>query len=569
MSTAAQQIPKATASYAAKQKTALQNQAQAAYAAGDEAGYEALTQEAAKWDEGGIYRTALHTVFGGLSGGVAGAVGAATVAGNAQNLNDMQESLRQALVGADIPAAVADALARVTFQAGVLGVGSAVGGAGAGAAAMNVDANNRQLHPTERVWAQKNAAKYRDYLKSKTGETISVEDAYQRLLSAGYAMVDTAAQKTGQSDPNASQFISVNTKNDTQLFNATAAERSNPLLGGNADGSYTPEQQARFGAITPTAYINQRVTAANAVLKTDCVHDVQCASNKVSKVSAAVDALEQQKLLYQDNPILVAQINGQQSVLIGGLSSNDIRLAKVADADAAGDAQIFLLFAGTSLVKSLTAGKAMTNAPKGSTATAPSVATNTGTTGGTGAASVVASADDVGVASVAKTTGSNGSTGAAAKGDAVEVPSASTVSASAETPVGVNGGAAAKPLFGNMYPEHVIDPAKIVPTERLSGISGNFNYVITEQGNLIVGRSGHTSLTGGAPVQAAGELQLYNGNVKWIDNASGHYQPSSNIGSVAETAFNNAGLDATGKFVPKVWVPNPTLPRGGSWVKTN
>ncbi len=134
--------------------------------------------------------------------------------------------------------------------------------------------------------------------------------------------------------------------------------------------------------------------------------------------------------------------------------------------------------------------------------------------------------------------------------------------------VGANGGAA-KPLFGNVYPEHVIDPAKIVPTERLSGISGNFNYVITEQGNLIVGRSGHTSLTGGAPVQAAGELQLYNGKVKWIDNASGHYQPSSNIGSVAETAFNNAGLDATGKFVPKVWVPNPTLSRGGSWVKTN
>jgi filamentous hemagglutinin len=53
----------------------------------------------------------------------------------------------------------------------------------------------------------------------------------------------------------------------------------------------------------------------------------------------------------------------------------------------------------------------MTNAPKGSTATAPSVATNTGTTGSTGAASVVASADDVGVASVVKATGGNGSAG--------------------------------------------------------------------------------------------------------------------------------------------------------------
>ena len=132
-----------------------------------------------------------------------------------------------------------------------------------------------------------------------------------------------------------------------------------------------------------------------------------------------------------------------------------------------------------------------------------------------------------------------------------------------------NTGGATKPLFENRYPEHIIDSAKIVPNERLSGISGNFNYVITENGNLVIGRSGHTSLTGGAPVQAAGEIQLYNGNVKWIDNASGHYQPSSNIGSVAEAAFDRAGLNATGKFVPKVWVPDPTLPRGGAWVKKN
>lgn len=151
-----------------------------------------------------------------------------------------------------------------------------------------------------------------------------------------------------------------------------------------------------------------------------------------------------------------------------------------------------------------------------------------------------------------------------AAGAAITQGFAGMVAPTAGGPIaGVNGVGTAKPLFGNIYPEHVIDSAKIVPNERLRGISGNFNYVITEQGTLIVGRSGHTSLTGGAPVQAAGELQLYNGNVKWIDNASGHYQPSSNIGSVAETAFNNAGLDATGKFMPKVWVPNPTLPRGG------
>jgi LysM repeat protein len=150
------------------------------------------------------------------------------------------------------------------------------------------------------------------------------------------------------------------------------------------------------------------------------------------------------------------------------------------------------------------------------------------------------------------------------------VPVGNVAASASPVAQGANVGAISpKPLFANMYPEHAIDLAKIVPTERLNGISDNFNYVINEKGNLVVGRSGHTSLAGGAPVQAAGELQLYNGNVKWIDNASGHYQPSSGIGQVAEAAFNNAGLDATGKFVPKIWVPNLTLPRRGAWLKTN
>ena len=34
------------------------------------------TNEAAKWDEGGRYRVALHTVAGALSGGAAGAASA-------------------------------------------------------------------------------------------------------------------------------------------------------------------------------------------------------------------------------------------------------------------------------------------------------------------------------------------------------------------------------------------------------------------------------------------------------------------------------------------------------------
>lgn len=125
-------------------------------------------------------------------------------------------------------------------------------------------------------------------------------------------------------------------------------------------------------------------------------------------------------------------------------------------------------------------------------------------------------------------------------------------------------------LFTNKFPEHEIDVPRIVPNSRLSRISGNYNYVVLEDGALVVGKTGHTSLTGGNPVQAAGEIQLYNGNVKWLDNASGHYQPTgANIGGIAERAFQNAGLDTAGKFVPKIWVADPTLPRGGKWVPMN
>jgi hypothetical protein len=105
-------------------------------------------------------------------------------------------------------------------------------------------------------------------------------------------------------------------------------------------------------------------------------------------------------------------------------------------------------------------------------------------------------------------------------------------------------------LFRNRYPLDPIDIPRIVPTSQLSRISGNFNYVITKDGRLIVGRSAHTSLTVGAEVRAAGEVQLFNGRIKWIDNASGHYQPTGiHLGPLVEDAFNSIGLDATGKFI--------------------
>jgi len=123
------------------------------------------------------------------------------------------------------------------------------------------------------------------------------------------------------------------------------------------------------------------------------------------------------------------------------------------------------------------------------------------------------------------------------------------------------------PLFVNRFPGDAIDNPRIVPNNALPRISGNFNYVVLEDGMLVVGKSPHTSLTNNAPVKVAGEIQLFNGDVKWVDNASGHYQPTgAGIKNIAEAAFNDIGIDASGKFRNKVWVPDSSLPRGGKWV---
>ena len=90
------------------------------------------------WSEGGIYRVALHTAAGALAGGVQGAAGAATSATALPNLAKLIDNI-------DAPDSVKQALAQV----GAAALGGAVGGAAGLASAVNVEANNRQLHPSE------------------------------------------------------------------------------------------------------------------------------------------------------------------------------------------------------------------------------------------------------------------------------------------------------------------------------------------------------------------------------------------------------------------------------------
>lgn len=71
------------------------------------------------------------------------------------------------------------------------------------------------------------------------------------------------------------------------------------------------------------------------------------------------------------------------------------------------------------------------------------------------------------------------------------------------------------------------------------------DFVVTSDGKLLLG-SKHHFLSQGTEVVAAGELKIVNGQIKLINNKSGHFRPT-----VGETAnfpdiFRSLGIDLKG-----------------------
>lgn len=131
----------------------------------------------------------------------------------------------------------------------------------------------------------------------------------------------------------------------------------------------------------------------------------------------------------------------------------------------------------------------------------------------------------------------------------------------------------ATPSFPNQFPDHPTGVPTLISDTKLAQGAGKYNYVVLEDGQLVIGRKfndvggGHIDLANGKPVIAAGEVKVLSGKVKYIDNTSGHYEPSGHAAqAAAENAFSQKGFDVAGKYIEKVWVPNPSNPRTGAWV---
>jgi filamentous hemagglutinin len=130
-----QYAPKAVADYASAKMNELNAQAKNET---DPTKKEQLQEEAAKWDEGGAYRVAAHTIVGGLAGDIAGALGAGTSAATIPAVGDMINST-------DLPSEVKQTLVALAGTAIGAAAGATTGDGGAlsgGATGFAQTANN-------------------------------------------------------------------------------------------------------------------------------------------------------------------------------------------------------------------------------------------------------------------------------------------------------------------------------------------------------------------------------------------------------------------------------------------
>ena len=144
-----------------------------------------------KWDEGGIYRVAAHTALGALgTGSVEGALTTGGVAAAAPTLDEVQAKLAKALIDKGMSEDIANGTASGVVSLTLLGAGTAAGlDTSSTVTATNVDANNRQLHPSE-IKQLKRRAK----LLSKGNK--GLEEYWLNLLyGAAYAKVDAQGNK--------------------------------------------------------------------------------------------------------------------------------------------------------------------------------------------------------------------------------------------------------------------------------------------------------------------------------------------------------------------------------------
>jgi filamentous hemagglutinin len=144
-------------------------------------------EEAKKWDEGGVYRIAAHAALGAMGGGLSGAAGAGAAAAAAPTLNDWQSAMERQLKDAGLGDGAARSAAQLIAGSTAAVIGGAVGGGAGASTALNADANNRQLHPTEEKIIRDNAKRFAQ-------QVYGTDDPTPAQLRAAVTMLANTAQ---------------------------------------------------------------------------------------------------------------------------------------------------------------------------------------------------------------------------------------------------------------------------------------------------------------------------------------------------------------------------------------
>ncbi|WP_051001839.1 hemagglutinin repeat-containing protein [Herbaspirillum sp. YR522] len=134
-----QRAAKMVGDIAGAKRDELKKAADDAERRGDTALAAKLSTEAKDWDEGGIYRVAIHTAIGALGGGLEGALGAAA---SAQFMPTLANEIKQMGLSTEVQS--------VVELAAAAGMGAVVGGTAGAANGFNVELSNRQLTHTEK-----------------------------------------------------------------------------------------------------------------------------------------------------------------------------------------------------------------------------------------------------------------------------------------------------------------------------------------------------------------------------------------------------------------------------------
>ena len=124
--------------------------------------------------------------------------------------------------------------------------------------------------------------------------------------------------------------------------------------------------------------------------------------------------------------------------------------------------------------------------------------------------------------------------------------------------------------FKNIFPGHVINglDGKGIENSDLQWKTGKFNYVVLKDDVIALCRldpnhdfGGHIDLADKEVILAGGELKVFQGRIKEINNSSGHYLPQGPSAKLsAIRAFRKIGFDITDTYVERFW-------NGKAWVK--